>query len=393
MLETIKHCEQETPKKFPVDFSFEQEDTMRLVSAKRAYQGIIETLERKNAELQASLEQTQQQAQLDSQTYAQQQRKLETEIEILRGNLEIAAQKVQELEECNRMQQERVRQLDNKRSYKEHRNEDIFLMEELTVKMEELFMENKHLYMSKKSVEEKLLRSLSDLENLRQEFESLELTQQRYDSLLAAFEVQKVHVRELNDSLEDHRLILSRWRDKGVWSPQLTTPATSESSHTSQSITISKHNLFGELEKAWNENSGLTKSQSDSNLFSKNDDVLVNSFYNAPPDDASTTNHRSALFDEAEYLLKLSKKHISIDQYNLFEPEGNVSVYAELDLYPPISLPQKVIEMPKKGLLNLLQFQIRYMFRSLLRWCRFTIVLTTAVLINLWKGPDLLKQM
>jgi hypothetical protein len=376
---------------------------MRLISSKKAYDRIIESLERKNAEIQSLLDHTQQHAEQTDQANLQKQRKLEAEIQVLRANLDMAAQKVQELEESKQLQQERVRQLDEKRDYELRQTEDLELLEELTIKMEEMFIENKHLQSSKRSVEEKLIISLQDLERLRNDFEHFELTNQGYAELQEAFERQTTHIQELNDSLEDHRLILSRLRDRGLWSPHHST-APSISGHQSIfSACASKQSLLGELEHAWSNTNKLSKSQSDTNLSALSTKLFdlasmternLTSFYHAPADYAFDTllstvgiEDRS-LFDEAEQFL--SKAY---EEQDLFEPEGNGTVYAEKDLYPILQQNQIVIAPSKdvqKGLINRIVFHIRYVFRSIFRWCRFAIILATAIFINLWRGPDLL---
>jgi hypothetical protein len=384
---------------------------MRLISSKKAYDKIIESLERKNAEIQSLLDHTQQHAELTDQAHLQKQRKLEAEIEVLRANLDMAAQKIQELEESRQLQQERVRQLDEKRDYEQRQTEDLELLEELTVKMEEMFIENKHLQASKRAVEEKLIVSLQDLERLRNDFEHFELTNQGYAELQEAFELQTTHIRELNDSLEDHRLILSRLRDRGLWSPHHSTTPSESGPQSIFSACVSKQSLLGELEHAWSNSNKLSKSHSETNLSTSNSALSaklfdlasmternLTSFYHAPADYAFDTllstvgiEDRS-LFEEAEQFLTKA-----YDDEDLFEPEGNGTIYAERDLYPkPKSILQQnqMVMAPdepdQKGLVNRIVFHIRYLFRSIFRWCRFAIILATAIFINLWRGPDLL---
>jgi hypothetical protein len=408
LLQNAKNCQFETRN------DQEYENNMRLISSKKAYDTIIESLERKNQDLEHMLEHAQQHSELTNQNNLQKQRKLETEIEILRNSLDIAAQKVQDLEESRNFKQERARQLDKKKDYEKRQTEDLELLEELTIKMEELFAENKHLQLSKKAVEEKLIISLRDLDSLRSDFENFELTNQCYEQLQEAFERQTTHIRELNDSLEDHRLVLSRLRDKGLWSPQRSNTPSVSGHHSIFSTSVSKQSLMGELENAWSKNC-LTKSKSDSNLSTLSSKLFdlanmternITSFYTAPADYALGTilstmgidDH--SMLDQAEQFLSSSS---CTDE--LFEPEGNITVYKELDLYPNYrSLPTMAItttttktklqyeNQPKKGLINHIMFQIRYLFRSIFRWCRFAIILTTAIFINLWKGPELLVE-
>ncbi|CAO3653748.1 unnamed protein product [Mucor hiemalis] len=391
----------------------EEEHTMRLISSKKAYDSIIESLERKNAEIQQLLDQQNHNSSLTEQQYEKKQRKLESEIDILKGNLDSAANKISELEELNQHKHQQWKMMDERRDFEQkQKTDDLELMEELTHKMQELFMENKQLQHSKKSVEEKLILSLNDLEELRKNFEEFELTHQGYQQLQESFTRQTQHVEELNYSLEEHRHILSRLKEKGLLSH---TPSVCQN-NPSTSTTCSQQSLMGELENAFSystatNNNKRTRSHSDSNIstLSKIYDLAtlternITSFYNAPGDYAFDTilssigiDNRSML-NEAELLL--TRTSFDEGDSDLFEPQDKES-YAELDLYPnPISshllrVDPKPCQMspPPKGLSNRILFHIRYLFRSIFRWCRFAIILVTAVLINLWKGPDLILE-
>lgn len=407
LLQKIKDCEEETRlysiKSIHSD-NEEDDNTMHLLPSKDTYKLMIETLERLNEETQYTLEQTQQEADITNQANLQKQRKLEQEIKVLKDHLEIAAQKVEELEEQNRLQQERTKQLENKQHLERRKFEDLRLLEELTVQMESLFTENQQLHSSKKSVEEKLLRTMQDLETIRRDFESFELTQQNYEALKAAFDRQKLHIRELNDSLEEHRMILSQLRDKGVWSSGSSATPSLSGHQSLFSTCLSKQSLMGELENAWCKKY-LPKEQdppssNSSSISSKLQDFAsktersFSSFCNAPADYAietmlSAVGHRSILEETTELLKSVTAGSSVLS--NLFEPEGNGSVYAECNIYPKVTEHRIAMEKPpKKGLLQLLQMQLKYLFNSLFQWCRFAIVLTAAVLINLWKGPRLL---
>lgn len=411
LLQNVKSCESVT--KAPIETTYDEDEntTMRILSSKKAYDTIIESLEQKNAEIRSMLDQTQQHGHLSEQQYEKKQRKLESEIEVLKDHLDIAANKIHELEESNQQKRQQRKNLDEIREFEQQqKTDDLFLMKELTVKMQELFTENKQLQSSKKSVEEKLITSLHDLEKLRCNFEHFELTHQGYSTLQESFERQTTHIKELNDSLEDHRQILSRLRDKGLLHSNTTSVHDFDDKPTVS--TSSMQSLMGELENAFwstSHRSKLQKSNSDTSLssFSKIYDLAslternLTSFYSAPADYALEkllnkmgVDDRS-VFDDAEHLLDSSFCG------ELFEPEGNGSVYAEKNLYPSASvISSQLLRMDDtsattvqpKGLTNRILFQIRYLFRSIFKWCRFAIILGTAVLINLWKGPDLILE-
>lgn len=409
---------------------------MRLISSKKAYDTIIESLERKNSEIQSMLDQTQHHSQLSQQQYEKKQRKLEAEIEILQRDLELAATKIHELEETNFQKQARWKRLDEIRGFEQQqKTEDLELLQELTTKMQELCIENKQLQRSKKQVEEKLIVSLNDLEKLRKNFEQFELTQQGYAQLQEAFLRQTSHIKELNDSLEDHRQILSRLSEKGLYHAVMHHQRKEAFSDydAEDTSTIAKQSLLGELENAFLQkkassftNSSLrkTKSHSDSSSSSSIGSRIYNlasmternltSFYNAPGDYAFDTLLSSCgiedrhLFQQAEsFFLQHpydEQEQNQQDTQSLFSPvvdEEEQNLYARFHLYPSTTtttlptlshqlLSKSEEQQQPKGLANRILFQIRYLFRSLFRWCRFAIILVTAVLINLWKGPDLL---
>ncbi|KAI8874762.1 hypothetical protein K501DRAFT_264722 [Backusella circina FSU 941] len=394
-------------------------DEMRLISSKKAYDAIIESLERKNAEIQHMLDQTQQHSNLTEQSHEKKARKLESEIDILKNSLESATHKIQELEENRNQRQEQARRrcLDDK-EIEQRETDDLALMEELTVKIDQLFSENKSLQSSKKSVQEKLCAALSDLDSLRMDFEKFELTQEGYANLQQAFQRQTIHIKELNESLEEHRAVLSRLRDKGYWTPQPSSPPSVVQEASTLSC-FSKQSLLGELENAWQKNmtntdistsSLLHQSKSFSNLsgLSRIHDLAsmternLTLFYNAPGDYALDTLlstvgiENRACLAEAEALLTTGGENDAFDfLFNKNMNEDDNQIY---DIYPPCVVYTESTneddneEKLPKGLVNRIMYQIRSLFRSVFRWCRFAIILATAILINLWKGPDLIMD-
>jgi hypothetical protein len=392
-------------------------DEMRLISSKKAYDAIIESLERKNAEIQHMLDQTQQHSNLTEQSHEKKARKFECEIEILKNSLESASHKIQELEENRNQRQEQARRrcLDEK-EIEQRETDDLALMEELTVKIDQLFSENKNLQSSKKVVQEKLCAALNDLDNLRMDFEKFELTQEGYANLQQAYQRQTTHIKELNESLEEHRAVLSRLRDKGYWSPQPSSPPSVVHEASTLSC-FSKQSLLGELENAWQKNmtntdissnnSLLHQSKSFSNLsgLSKIHDIAsmternLASFYNAPGEYALDTLLSTvgiedrACLAEAEALLTTGSDNDAFELlFTKTMSEDDDQIY---DIYPPCIVYKestKKDERLPKGLVHRIMYQIRSLFRSVFRWCRFAIILATAILINLWKGPDLIMD-
>lgn len=331
-----------------------QRQEIHLLSSKKTYDTIIESLERKNEEIQSMLEESKEAFEQSELNHERNQRKLETEIEILQYSLEVASQKVHELEENCLIRQKRA---DRKHEIKlkEQRKQDLILLEEVWIKMEALDKENKLLQKSKRTVQEKLAVTLKDLNNLRTEFERLKMRQQDYRILQEAFEKQTDHVRELKDRLEEHRDVLSTFHDQ-----QLTVSYASS------------HSLMYELDFSIKTHS--TESYSHLPLSERH----LASFHSA--DDA----FNPVLPDVR---VRLHKEHIE----DLFPKNTN---HREFNLYPsysPPTQPQKSSSKPTSFLGQLFS-HLRRLSLSFTRYCRFILILVTAVLINLWKGPDLLLE-
>ncbi|KAI8880777.1 hypothetical protein K501DRAFT_286724 [Backusella circina FSU 941] len=401
----------------------EEEQQMRIVSNSKAYNAVIESLERKNAEIQQLLDQTHKNNSSTEQSYERKIRKFEHEIFMLQNSLDNAGQRIQELEESRNNLCERTRCLDEKK-IQQQRTEDLLLMEELTFKLDELVHENKQLKVSKNSVTEKLAIALNDLDRLRQDFENFELTRESYANLQIEFSRQANHVDELNESLEDHRIILARLRDKGLWSSSQHSDILSGSglndSNISTCFSSKKNNLLGELEIAWRKNSLNEVSTSTTSVsgISKIHDLVttternITSFYNAPGDCALDYTLLSALsikdhdyLDDnlltAEYYNDDYKYEYDFDdnEYDdnkcFFNYDDHI-IYPTTNIYPSYSTfdhrrmyVKKMSEVvPPQGFISRILFHARSLVSTALSWFRFTIILTTAILINLWRGPN-----
>ncbi|KAI9270819.1 hypothetical protein BY458DRAFT_509832 [Sporodiniella umbellata] len=349
----------------------EGEDDMRLVSNKRAFDKMIESLQYKNEEIQHMLDRTHQHSTASQQTHARNKRKLETEIEILQKSLDSAASKIQELEEERLRSQLRANRQYEMKVEQQHK-EDILLLEELSGKMEDLHRENGYLVRSKRALEEKLALTLRDLDRLRKEFEGFELTQQGYQTLQEAFERQTAHVRELNERLEEHQTILSR--------------------HAEPILSPVNDNLRDELSLAKAEPKHTCAKLYDLASLTEKHLAL---FCSAPADYALDTLLSTVGIGNRANLQEAEKLLLATDEPELFGPDQS-QYYAERDLYPsqqalvPPTSSDSIESMPK-GLIQRILLHIRHLFRSIFRWCRFALILVTAVLINLWKGPDLIS--
>ncbi|KAI8141352.1 hypothetical protein BJV82DRAFT_518590 [Fennellomyces sp. T-0311] len=440
LLEQVNQCNQSLPSP-SIDDGWDsangsqddddEQDAMRLISNQNAREALIEALERKNAEMQNMLDNALNESAATGQANEKQIKKLHYEIELLRSNLDCAAQKIQELEDARNARQERARQSPG--NYDDpsplcNIDEDQLFAEELAEKMAQMRTENDQLVYAKQAIEQKLETALVDLNNLRDQFHQFQFTQQGYDNLQEAYQRQFKHIEELNTSLEEHRTILSRLRDRGIgWSPK---PSPSPSEYGG--VVTSPQSLLGELENAWFRNlqqkqdSCSSAASSDSNdsclssLTKLRDDVAslteqnLASFYRAPAEYAleslvTTGFKENSIIQEAARYIKGSVKSGG-SNIDLFSPTG--SIYAAHDLYPRISSELLLTsfdcrysrrasdyysetdlfaDMPS-GLVGRTCWILRCLFRALLQWCRFSFILMAAILINLWQGPDAIME-
>ncbi|KAL0088644.1 hypothetical protein J3Q64DRAFT_1341311 [Phycomyces blakesleeanus] len=443
------------------------DDTMHFVSHQHSRQAIIESLERKNVEIQTMLEQALSENASAGQINDRKTRQLETEIVWLRTNLEEATTRIEELKENQHNRQERIRRHDE-REFEQQITEDQALLEDLTEKVSGLLTDNEHLASSKKAVEEKLACAVHDLGQLRSQFEQFQFNQQGYSLLQEAYQRQFKHIAELNESLEEHRQVLSRLRDRGIWSARQS-PSVSDygaaktrvvPSTTMSSTTLrdpdhhQKQSLLGELENAWQQKKCapqtphlstndiwpvLQESQSETlssasihnrvepprprlrsaSSFAKLRDLAtmternLTSFCSAPGNYAMEAFLTSAgitdrsILDESISFLAQSEnidedgqeRHTFIfDDIEMFGPDGTGSLYDAMDLYPHLcdmtfsSADTLDSDESEQGIVSRIKHLLRCIFRSVWRWCRFAMVLATAVLINLWQGPDAMLE-
>lgn len=400
----------------------EEQQQMRIMSNLKSYNTVIESLERKNAEIQQLLDQAHEKSDSTGQSYERKIRKFEHEIFTLQNSLDIAGQRIQELEESQKTLCERTRCLDGKK-IQQQRTDDLLLMEELAFKLDQLVHENNQLKSSKNAVTENLAIALNELDTLRQGLKHFELTRESYANLQIEFSRQANHVDELNKSLEDHRVILSRLRDRGVWSSSQHSHTFSDSGLNDSNISTcfsNKNHLLGELEIAWRKNSlnqVTTTTTSLSSLVKIHDATTernITSFYNAPADCALSSSLLSTLgiqnHDCLDDSLLTAEYHNNDYKYEYdfdFDDDGEYAdnkeffdyddhlVYPKTNIYPSYSafdhrqIYVKAMneQVPPEGFFSRILFHARSFVSTALGWFRFTIILTTAILINLWRGP------
>ncbi|KAI7870370.1 hypothetical protein BDF14DRAFT_1720853 [Spinellus fusiger] len=385
------------------------DEEMHFVSQHHSRQAFIETLERKNAEVQAMLEQAIAENVTAGHLNNKKTHQLETEIAWLRTSLENATMRIEELKEDQHHRQERTRRSDQ-RHVEQQLTEDQAFLNSLSERVSSLLTDNENLVSSKRLVEEKLSCAIRDLNQLRSQFEQFQLNQQGYHLLQEAYQRQFRHISELNESLEEHRQILSRLRERGMCA---TVSTTTLNDFTAPSY---KQSLLGELEHAWQKKTPLnTPSLFDSkskNIASMTERNLT-CFYNAPGNYAIETFLSSAgitdcaVLESAVQFLSQSESgyqdshhgshSVLFDDLEMYGAEESQGHYDIQNLYPCLSdihltMDSLNTEEPSKGIISRILYHIRCLFRSVWRWCRFAMVLATAVMINIWQGPDAMLE-
>ncbi|KAI8388628.1 uncharacterized protein BYT42DRAFT_611649 [Radiomyces spectabilis] len=395
------------------------QNTMRFIPSRGTREAMIEVLEQKNAELTRKLEATLEEQQSMTKTDEKEARKLETEIFTLQSHLEIASARIQELEEINaRQQRDKSLHIPSARLSAE---DELCVIEDLYAKIDQLEVEKAAAQRSKHEVEDKLATTLKDLRLLKEQFEQCQFTQADFENLQAAYDRQFRHIAELNESLEEHRTILQKLRDRGVnISSTNTTPAPS--CHGSETNFVFRHSLLSELENEWHKRNTtttplatprLSKKRSFANLaafrplrdISEFTEQSLAAFYNVP-NDLSLDNLISKTTGIDPHLLEEALSFINRIENEDFQgeigcdsqkPSTSDDIYAcdffdtsfpSEGLYPNIHLPVECMMQQPNTFIDSIRCMIRKLFGAVMRWCRFSIVLTVAAMISFWDGPD-----
>ncbi|KAI9281057.1 hypothetical protein BY458DRAFT_552969 [Sporodiniella umbellata] len=312
-----------------------EQQSQRLVSDKTAYETIIHTLHQKNEEIQCMLEHSKQHSQLSEQRRERHQRKLQTEIKALQNSLEQATQKILELEESKTRMEERANQ--QYQGHVEQQRKDVAILEELSLQIEELHRENKYYQKSKRRVEDKLRSAIQDLESLRVEFKQFGSMQQGYGALQKAYQKQTGHVRELNERLEERsdevRALYQRLEAGQKTQQHLR--LTADKCHLMHELSAAKVHVFSWLSQC----------------------------------------HESTLAERQGASTFVPGDHTSLHGVQKARPPS--------PLYPPSSQPPaRTYNCP----------YVYTVYGHLSRWCRFTLILMASIVINFWKGPDILFE-
>lgn len=432
---------QDTEEDSGIDSS-DEENTMRFVPSRTTREAMIEVLERKNVELTGKLEQAMNEQEQLNRTNTKKTRQLENEINLLKSNLEIATTKIQELQDMNLRQ----KKIESAQQSGVNKNQDEDLVEELYTEIDRVQQERDMVNQSKIELEQKLASTLRDLGELKKQFEKFEFTQKNFDELQEAYERQFAHIAELNSSLEEHRNILQKLKERGISIHSArSTPAPScfdgDMDNDSKHKIFRKNTLLGELEMEWLKSNKTTpvathttetppatnslksefnptKTTTTNNMFQPRflrdftefTEKSLASFYNAPSVGlesvlSKATGIDQALLDDAlNFINEIETQHNEEKRmalYNNFDLEEDFDFgifndqYPSSDLYPnPLMKPeqmqiQRFVNEPNT-FVGRLRNHIQKLFNLIWRWCRFTMVLTTALLISAWQGPDAL---
>ncbi|KAI8974362.1 hypothetical protein BDB01DRAFT_729194 [Pilobolus umbonatus] len=376
--------------------SCDEDHTMRFIPSRGTRNAMIEVLERNNHEMSRKLEQAMQEQDALTKMNTKNTRKLENEIALLQSNLEIASNKIQELHSMNEKKKTSV-------EVKVVDEDQEVLVDELYNEIDKAEKEKYEMEQSKLEIELKLATTLKDLRELRDQFEKFEFTQQDYEKLQEAYERQFDHINELNSSLEEHRGVLQKLKEKGVtvYSPH-SSAAPSEAGDEPQST------LLGELESAWIKKNSTSLPNSLSGPFLRDltdftERSLV-AFYQAPSVglesilSKATGLDQQVLDDTLSLIHQIEQEHYEEKRLALYNPE-DISPYdlvaqdhlPEDHLYPepPVFMPlTQFVDQTATTFIEKLKEYVRKLFRVVWRWCRFTMILTTALLISAWQGPD-----
>lgn len=404
------------------DSTSNHDEDLRIIPSKTTRDAIIDVLETKNAELLSKLEASLEEAENLEKNNKKVTRKLESEIAALKEDLNIAAQKIQELEEMNQQAAEKQRrtEAEAQQSMNGPCAESYALIGNMFEKVGKLEIENTSLQASKMELEAKLSATFRDLRLLKDQFESFQFTQEDYDSLQEAYHRQFNHISELNESLEDHRSMLQKLRERGVHigtSAQTPSPSLYGVHDGQDDASLHKKSLLSELESEWfkdmSQKSQKASSASHTSSISRmldfaqaTEDSLL-SFYNNPAEYALSTIlsgngiTNPSILDEAVEFINRLEQHDGLDDLlspsdeslSDFDPADlpDVGLYPDChDLAEAIDDNGLVVVLaPKRqaAISGKMRRILRSFFRTIWKWCRFAMILTAAVLINLWHGP------
>ncbi|KAK4517318.1 uncharacterized protein ATC70_000653 [Mucor velutinosus] len=405
-------------------------------------EALVEMLEKKNQDLSCQLENVlSKQEELDR-SHTRKARQLESQVELLQASLDHATTKIQEMETTKRKTLTKDGITGNQQ-HDEATNSAILTVNSNTdtaararsggcagncaqvkLKMDQLKIENDHVNQAKAQLEKNLLDTLHDLHLLKQQCEDLQFTKHDHEQLQMAFDAQHLHIGELKQSLEEHRHVLTRLRERGVYLSAEEDDQGDEQKKTSQG-TAMRNNLLTELENAWSKHqapsSASLYSQEDQDDCSTTSSILLQPFqtiYNQLPnvdtalesilvkagvvekdalDDAlSLIGRLENEYDHEKFLLE--KRHLCYkNDYQCLDSLRDETISGSTSSSGfAYSLPVQVVTMNAKqplttGLTGSVQNVIKSMIYMTWKWLRFTLIMTIAIFMSLKEGPSALS--
>lgn len=370
------------------------------VPANRTREAMVEILEYQNSDLSQQLETALLKQENVDRKNSKKSRQLEKEVKFLQTSLDHATLKIQELEES------RTRKT---LTYKDgntvdETNQQKWLDENcISKQLNTLKAENDQLSQTKTEIEKKLCASLNDLHLLQQQYEQFQFTTKDYEKLKQAFETQNIHIQELKNSLEEHRHIVSKLRDRGIYIPSSSSTTSSETHKRKIQHDTNKNNLLTELENAWFKHQSPPRSRqtSDSSFLQPSFQPI----YQLPNVDSALESiilkagvvEKDALDDALSLLGRLEdeydhekflqeKRHIYYKQD--YEEKVQVDEQSIYSYY--YEEPEYVVQVQPapSGIMGHAKYAIESIIQLIWRWVRFTLVMIIAVFISLKEGPD-----
>ncbi|KAF7731889.1 hypothetical protein EC973_007720 [Apophysomyces ossiformis] len=396
---------------------------MRLIPSRGTREALVEELDRKNMELSKRLETLTTEQGAADRAHLKKVRKLQAEIDVLRSSLEAATSKIEELEEVTERQRMVMTIVED-----DGKNEKV--VEDLLATVNKLEAENSKIIQSKAALEQKLAETLKDLRNLKAEFERFQFTQKDHEELQKAYNRQFQHIAELNESLEEHRVLLQELKERGV-NLHSTRSTPAPSAYNDKGGDTFRHTLLGELENEWIKRNqpaqspppmatskstpvpritspSLSVSERSSRSMTSFSDRAEKSFpaiHHLPITESELMERAlskisaidKSLLDEALSLISRMEEEHQAEKVAYVLAEGNQglslyddSVLPSYGLYPKpvasVTLATGIVASTKQ--VGRFRTMLNYMVGLIWRWCRFALILILAVIISLWQGPD-----
>jgi hypothetical protein len=418
---------------------------MRYLSSMNSRQVIIEVLEQKNNELNERLESLSTEHTTIKSTNSKRTKQLEAEMLALKSDLEMATSKIQELESMNQKQQQRRLNHSGSSKNQDAAGHDVDL---LLSDLQRLEAEQQQAIEAKHAMETKLAAALKDLHQLKQQFDTFEFTEAGYKTLQQTYDRQFQHISQLNQSLEDHRAVFQKLRDRGIHLHSLSStpcPSVIMDQGGTGSSDGGKHTLLDELKLEWNKRqqsdtantSNTNKPTSSSSSSSASSSTLssfmpFNQLFDMDPFETlltKATGIDNGLIDDALRLISQLEQEIDDQPQNSIIPAsvsavgdndpiyttswtvdsnfGDNSVddqvtddgrlhmalveysFPSQDLYPSLDSGGTLARYdPTLTPPGLIRQWVSKALQRLWRWFRFAFVLSTAIMISVWSGPD-----